>query len=141
MELRYEPKPVRSSLDAILKMLLMDHPFVLNGISSLLCQNQPKLTFLCYLCRTAIAKAVSEGHREFTACAVVAHQEKFFTAPCGVCRQTLIEFVEKDIPVYLAKPVPVRVLITSIFKLLPGAFIPKNFTPNPASQDRNLNFK
>ncbi|XP_063702005.1 cytidine deaminase-like [Culicoides brevitarsis] len=94
--------------------------------------------------RCAIAKAVSEGHREFTACAVVAFQEKYFTAPCGVCRQSLIEFAEKDIPVYFAKPSPVRVLITSLFTLLPGAFVPKNFTPQPATQNgngTNLNFR
>uniref|UniRef100_A0A336MIW9 cytidine deaminase n=1 Tax=Culicoides sonorensis TaxID=179676 RepID=A0A336MIW9_CULSO len=91
--------------------------------------------------RTALAKAVSEGHREFTACVVIANQEKNYTAPCGVCRQTLIEFVDKDIPVYLAKPVPVNVLITSLFTLLPAAFIPKNFTPTPTNQDKNLNFK
>lgn len=83
---------------------------------------------------TAIAKAVSDGHREFTAIAVVAMQEKYFTSPCGVCRQTLSEFVRKDIPVYIAKPAACRVLITSVAKLLPGAFVP------PCNED-NLHFK
>ncbi|XP_053672468.1 cytidine deaminase-like [Anopheles nili] len=72
--------------------------------------------------RTAVCKAISEGHREFTAVAVAAYQEAEFTAPCGTCRQTLSEFSTKDIPIYLVKPSPVRVLVTSLFKLLPLAF-------------------
>ncbi|XP_049282902.1 cytidine deaminase-like isoform X1 [Anopheles funestus] len=74
--------------------------------------------------RTAVCKAISEGHREFTAVAVAAYQEAEFTAPCGTCRQTLSEFSAKDIPIYLVKPSPVRVMITSLFKLLPHAFSP-----------------
>ena len=41
--------------------------------------------------RTAVFKAVSEGHRKFTRIAVAAATERF-TAPCGVCRQVLQEF-------------------------------------------------
>ena len=41
--------------------------------------------------RTAVFKAVSEGHRNFTRIAVAADTERF-TAPCGVCRQVLAEF-------------------------------------------------
>lgn len=74
--------------------------------------------------RTAVCTAISEGHREFTAVAVAAYQESQFTAPCGTCRQTLSEFSAKDIPIYLVKPSPVRVMITSLFKLLPHAFSP-----------------
>ncbi|CAO1400285.1 unnamed protein product [Diamesa hyperborea] len=73
--------------------------------------------------RTAICKAVSEGFRTFTAIAVVAYQEDSFTSPCGVCRQTLSEFATKDIPVYIAKPVAARVLVTSVFQLLPFRFL------------------
>ena len=39
--------------------------------------------------RAAVAKAVSEGEREFTALAVVT---KDGATPCGVCRQVLCEF-------------------------------------------------
>lgn len=74
--------------------------------------------------RTAVAKAISEGHRDFTAVAVVAYQEESFTTPCGVCRQFLAEFVSKDTPIYVAKPSTHRVLVTSIEKLLPLAFVP-----------------
>ena len=41
--------------------------------------------------RAALAKAVSEGEREFEAMAVVADAEEP-VAPCGICRQSLLEF-------------------------------------------------
>lgn len=74
--------------------------------------------------RTAACKAISTGHSEFKAVAVVAFQEDSFTTPCGVCRQVLSEFVKDDIPVYVAKPSPCRVLVTSIKSLLPYSFVP-----------------
>ncbi len=40
--------------------------------------------------RVAIAKAVSEGHRQFKAIAIVAPAIK--ATPCGACRQVLAEF-------------------------------------------------
>ena len=55
--------------------------------------------------RTAIFKAVSEGHRDFAALAVCGGKhgviEGFFP-PCGVCRQVMREFCRDDFPVYLA---------------------------------------
>lgn len=72
--------------------------------------------------RTAIVKAVSDGFREFDSIAVVAFQEDHWTSPCGVCRQVLSEFCKTDIPVYIAKPVHARVLVTSVFELLPNRF-------------------
>lgn len=49
--------------------------------------------------RTAFFKAVSEGEREFRAIAVVGGAEGVltsFTAPCGVCRQVMMEFCNPD---------------------------------------------
>ena len=49
--------------------------------------------------RTAFFKAVSEGEREFAAIAIVGGKrgsEPTFCAPCGVCRQVLSEFCDKD---------------------------------------------
>lgn len=74
--------------------------------------------------RTAVCKAISIGHTEFKAVAVVAYQENSFTTPCGVCRQVLSEFVKEDIPIYVAKPTPCKVLVTSINSLLPMGFVP-----------------
>lgn len=56
--------------------------------------------------RTAVAKAVSEGEREFAAIAVVGGKDGAITGicpPCGVCRQVLSEFCDGDMPVYLGK--------------------------------------
>lgn len=56
--------------------------------------------------RTAVAKAVSEGEREFAAIAVVGGKDGVITGicpPCGVCRQVLSEFCHGEMPVYLGK--------------------------------------
>ena len=45
--------------------------------------------------RTAFFKAVSEGEREFDAIAIVGGKDGVltsYTAPCGVCRQVMMEF-------------------------------------------------
>ena len=42
--------------------------------------------------RVAITKAVSEGHRQFQAIAVIAPSTSL--SPCGACRQVLAEFGE-----------------------------------------------
>ena len=45
--------------------------------------------------RTAFAKAVSEGEREFSAIAVAGWgNEPGFAYPCGVCRQVMMEFCD-----------------------------------------------
>lgn len=40
--------------------------------------------------RTAVVKAVSEGHREFVAIAIASSGGQAY--PCGICRQFLFEF-------------------------------------------------
>ena len=54
--------------------------------------------------RTAFFKAVYDGHRDFTAIAVVGGKEGKITGsfpPCGVCRQVMREFVEDDFMIYM----------------------------------------
>lgn len=49
--------------------------------------------------RTAIFKAISEGVRDFTAIAIAGGPEegiKDFCAPCGVCRQVMMEFCHPE---------------------------------------------
>ena len=50
--------------------------------------------------RTAFFKAVSEGAREFAAIAIVGgydtKEPESICAPCGVCRQVMMEFCEPD---------------------------------------------
>ena len=41
--------------------------------------------------RTAIVKAVSEGHRDFVRI-TIAGKSKDFCVPCGSCRQVMMEF-------------------------------------------------
>lgn len=80
--------------------------------------------------RTAACKAISSGYTQFKAIAVIGFQEESFTTPCGVCRQFLSEFVKNDIPIYVSKPIPSKVLVTSIASLLPMGFV-LNFEPLP----------
>ena len=54
--------------------------------------------------RTAFFKAVFDGHREFTAIAVVGGKDGVITGSfplCGVCRQVLREFVGDDFMIYM----------------------------------------
>ena len=57
--------------------------------------------------RTAFFKAVSEGKREFRAICIVnenGNGEHDFCAPCGVCRQVMMEFCDPEFfAVVLAK--------------------------------------
>ncbi len=49
--------------------------------------------------RTAFFKAISEGERDFAAIAIVGGKkgkEPSFCAPCGVCRQVMVEFCGGD---------------------------------------------
>ena len=49
--------------------------------------------------RTAFFKAVSEGVREFQAICIVGGKDGVLTdyaAPCGVCRQVMMEFCDPD---------------------------------------------
>jgi len=70
--------------------------------------------------RTAMFKAVSEGHRKFAAIAVTADTEGP-VSPCGACRQVMAEFCSKDMPVYLTN-LKGDVLETTVGELLPGSF-------------------
>ena len=73
--------------------------------------------------RTALFKAVSEGEREFTAIAIVGGMEETiadFCAPCGVCRQVLAEFCDKDFRLILGNPDNVKAY--SFEEILPFAF-------------------
>lgn len=76
--------------------------------------------------RTALFKAVSEGHRSFTAIAVCGGRGgrlKGVFPPCGVCRQALREFCPTDLPVLLIKSKTAFVR-TTLGELLPVSFSP-----------------
>ena len=49
--------------------------------------------------RTAFFKAVSQGEREFEAICIVGGKDGIltgYTAPCGVCRQVMMEFCDPE---------------------------------------------
>ena len=70
--------------------------------------------------RCAIAKAVSEGVRDFVAIAVVGPEDSE-TTPCGVCRQTLYEFCDESL-VILCGGTESHYMETTLGELLPRAF-------------------
>lgn len=79
--------------------------------------------------RTAFFKAVSEGEREFEMIAIVAGPKDgdlIITAPCGVCRQVMMEFCDYEtFRVILAKS-PEEYEVLTLKELLPFGFGPNN---------------
>ena len=68
-------------------------------------------------------KAVSEGELEFAAIAIVGgsgEEPAEFCAPCGVCRQVLAEFCEKDFKILLGTPDDFKAY--TLAELLPFSF-------------------
>lgn len=73
--------------------------------------NIESVSFTPTICaeRTAISKAVSEGVNEFIAIAIVGkkvdelEENIGYISPCGVCRQVMIEFCDKDFKIILAR--------------------------------------
>ena len=73
--------------------------------------------------RTAIFKAVSEGEREFSAIAIVGgigYTLSAVCAPCGVCRQVLGEFCDRDMPIIMGTPE--KIVVSTLGELLPLSF-------------------
>jgi len=77
--------------------------------------------------RTAFFKAVSEGCRRFTAIAIVAAPEGKplqKTAPCGVCRQVMMEFCDPDTFRILMAVSPEDYTVYTLRQLMPESFGP-----------------
>ncbi|WP_172249740.1 cytidine deaminase [Saccharibacillus deserti] len=74
--------------------------------------------------RTALFRAVADGHRpgSFTMLAVVGDTDGPI-APCGVCRQVMVELCRPDMPVVLSN-MRGDIRETTIRELLPDAFGP-----------------
>lgn len=80
--------------------------------------------------RTAFFKAISEGEREFSKIAIVGGFEGKVTdmfMPCGVCRQVMVEFCDKDFEVLVACSQE-DFKIFKLSELLPHSFDEKNLT-------------
>jgi cytidine deaminase len=76
--------------------------------------------------RVALFKALSDGHRTFTAIAVSASAAAKPTPPCGSCRQLMWEYCG-NIPVIMANAGAVT-LRTTLGALFPEPFGPDNLS-------------
>lgn len=79
--------------------------------------------------RTAFFKAVSEGARKFCAICIVGGADgkvTEYTAPCGVCRQVMMEFCNPDTFWIILAVNKERYQIFSLRELLPMGFGPDN---------------
>ena len=79
--------------------------------------------------RTAVFKAVSEGHKHFRRIAIVGgpkdSENLSYCTPCGICRQVMAEFVDlHSFQVILAKNEE-EYKIFKLIDLLPHAFLPE----------------
>ena len=79
--------------------------------------------FMTGICaeRTAITKALSMGYREFDAIAVVG-DAKEVAAPCGFCRQFLVD-LGLEMPVIMANTDLSRTVTMTVSELVPMAFL------------------
>lgn len=79
--------------------------------------------------RTAFFKAVSEGVKEFQAIAVVGGlngELKQLAAPCGVCRQVMMEFCDPKAFQIIMATDKEHYRMMNLEELLPMGFGPKN---------------
>ena len=72
--------------------------------------------------RTAMVKAISEGHRDFVKLAIVCPDTEDYGMPCGICRQFMCEF-NYDLELVIGKPNG-EYKTWSLRQLLPEAFTP-----------------
>ena len=81
--------------------------------------------------RTAIFKAVSEGVREFDTICIVGGKDGIlteYTAPCGVCRQVMMEFCDPEEFQIILATSKKQYEIFPLNELLPLGFGPDNLT-------------
>ncbi len=79
--------------------------------------------------RTAFFKAVSEGERNFQAICIVGGKDGILTeyaAPCGVCRQVMMEFCNLDTFQIILATSREQYDIFTLKELLPLGFGPDN---------------
>ncbi len=100
--------------------------------------NNENASFGLVVCaeRTALWHADVHGYRDFEAMACMARSENYtdgdindlgVSASCGACRQVLYEYAQlfnHDITLFFSNPKKTRILLTSIYELLPHPFGP-----------------
>ena len=79
--------------------------------------------------RTAFFKAVSEGERSFQAICIVGGKDGVLTeyaAPCGVCRQVMMEFCDPETFRIILAVSKVQYDVFTLKEMLPLGFGPSN---------------
>ena len=79
--------------------------------------------------RTAFFKAVSEGERKFSAICIVGGMNGIaveYTAPCGVCRQVMMEFCQPETFQIILAVDEENYKVCSLRELFPFGFGPDN---------------
>ena len=82
--------------------------------------------------RTAFFKAVSEGQKEFSAIAIVGSKNgtdknnTSFCAPCGVCRQVMMEFCNPKTFKIIMLKAENELMEVTLEELVPYGFGPEN---------------
>lgn len=79
--------------------------------------------------RTAFFKAVSEGKRDFLAIAIVGgkgEEPEEFCAPCGVCRQVMMEFCDPTTFLVILARSEEDYMIYTLEELMPFGFSGRN---------------
>ena len=88
--------------------------------------NVENAAYGCSICgeRTAMVKAVSEGHRDFVRLAVTSPDSRDWAMPCGECRQFMAEF-NLDMDVIVGRQ-DGQYIIYKVRELLPYSFNAQN---------------
>ena len=79
--------------------------------------------------RTAFFKAVSEGEMKFTAIAIIGGKDRKvtgFCAPCGVCRQVMMEFCNPQTFQVITAKSQDEYRVDTLAQVLPDGFGPGN---------------
>ncbi len=71
--------------------------------------------------RTAVFKAVSEGHRKIKMIAIASNLKQFIM-PCGICRQVLVEFGSPEMEIIIGDKDDY--VVYTLEQLLPMSFKP-----------------
>ena len=79
--------------------------------------------------RNAIFHAVAEGERRLLAVAVVGGmhgRRDMYCVPCGICRQVMRDFADKDTMIILSAKEPDDYMESTLDEMLPYSFGPEN---------------
>lgn len=74
--------------------------------------------------RTAIFKAISEGHERIKAIAIIG-SEKDYTYPCGICIQVISEFADGNIDIIIVKNKD-EYMVKKLDEIIPVTFTKKD---------------